>query len=224
MSGITELCNQTLSMLTTRTTITSIDERSNEAIQLKINFDSVRDVILRSAPWDFAKRDITLSMLKAAPGTPENPGSVTVWDPVTHPPLGWLYSYSYPSQAVRVRYLKTQPGYSGKESSVITRFSRGGDEDLSGNDIVVILANIPSAIACYTKVIANPELWDSQFENAFTAGLAASVCMVLTGKESLKKQLLQETQIALNEAMITNGNEGFEVYDFDPDWILARQS
>ena len=76
----TTISNQALSSIGNRSTIASLTEQSNEAIQANMWFNNTRDELLRMAPWDCAFNYNTLTLITATPGTPENP---------TNKPLNW---------------------------------------------------------------------------------------------------------------------------------------
>lgn len=100
-----ELCNRALSMVGTRSTVTALNETSNEALNWNILFIPLRDQVLRMANWNFARKTNNLSLVKAAPGTPESPAtSFLQWSPA-YPAPPWLYEYAVPEDCQFFRYL-----------------------------------------------------------------------------------------------------------------------
>ena len=65
-SSIVDICNMAL-LNVTRTTITSIDANQVEAIWCKTYFTHIRDALLRSHFWNFAKKRQTLQKLTDIP-------------------------------------------------------------------------------------------------------------------------------------------------------------
>ena len=51
-----DICNEALSVMGSRSTIASLTENSAEAIQCNLRYETVRDQLLRLAPWAFAKK------------------------------------------------------------------------------------------------------------------------------------------------------------------------
>lgn len=241
MTTVLDIANRALSAVGARsgaagtvTALQSLTAPSNEAFQVNLLFNATRDDLLRAAHWNFARSTGVLSLLKAAPGTPEYAGATTVtgWSNA-FPPPPWLYEYSYPAGCLKMRSLCRQSQYSaggtGCGFSVVgglgggtQKFQVATDTDVNGNPITVILTNAENAIAVYTAQITNPEVWDSNFQQAMVVSLAARLAMPLTGSAQLKQELLQEAQLYIQNARVSDGNEGTTSVDHVPDWIAAR--
>lgn len=102
------ITNQALSSIGNRSTIASLTEQSNEAIQANLHFNNVRDELLRMAPWDCAFNGNLLQFITAVPGTPQNPSSQpTQWNK-TLPLPPWAYEYAYPPDCLRACYVIPQ--------------------------------------------------------------------------------------------------------------------
>lgn len=116
MTTITDIYNLALQALGTRTTLTSTqiaNNSTNEAIQLNLVYNNIRDDILRLAPWDCAIRTANLVYITSSPGTPENTSaSTTLWQP-GQPPPPWAYEYQYPVDCLRACWIipATQTGF-----------------------------------------------------------------------------------------------------------------
>ena len=102
------------------------------------------------------------------------------------------------------------------------KFAVANDVDGNGNAINVVLSNTDNALAVYTAQIANPATWDANFQQAMVASLAARLAMPLTGSAQLKQELLQEAQLYVQNARVSDGNEGTTSVDHVPDWIATR--
>ena len=72
MVAETDIANQAMSLLGTRTSIVSLDEGSPESIAASVWIEGLRDQLIRLAPWNFCRNYLTLALICAAPGTPEN--------------------------------------------------------------------------------------------------------------------------------------------------------
>lgn len=233
MTSEVDLCNRALATIGTRSTISSIQpsDGSNEANQCALLYYPVRDALLRSAHWDFARRQVSLSQLKAASDTNSTC------------PVPWQFEYAYPSDCLKCRFLlpsytnlgqsgggvpltalpnTVMPGSDGGNRRPI-RFFVGSDIDQDENDITIILTNQPQALMVYTHRITNPDLMDAQFQEALVAALAAKLVPALALNLALMKGQIEIASTLINEARITNGNEGPQMLDLTPDWIRVRE-
>src|SRR5258708_39686627 len=108
MTAEVDIANRSLSAIGTRSTIASLDEVSNEAIQSKILLAPARDELLRMAPWNCAFNYANLALVCAAPGTPENPtAGASTWQKGIPQPH-WAYEYMNPSYYLRECWIVTQ--------------------------------------------------------------------------------------------------------------------
>ncbi len=125
MASRIQICNRALSAIGTRSQIASLEEDSEEAKQCLLIYDTTRTSLLQAAHWDFARATAYLTLLKALPGTPENPTvtSSNNWNPATMPAPPWLYSYGYPPDCIQVRYISPQIFLGGALPGGIAIFS-----------------------------------------------------------------------------------------------------
>jgi hypothetical protein len=227
MPGQIDICNRALSILGTRSTIASLTEASEEALQCSIHFQGVLDGLLRVHLWSFARMQVALALLGAAAGTPENPdgtGGLSL--------APWAYKYAQPVDCLRVRSLTGYCDSSGYASGIVgmasgtssgaTAYGLSGDHDSAGNAIRVILANIPQAQLVYTARINDPNMWDAEFQEAFVYLLAARLCGPLSGDKSLTNLYLQSAQQAILQARTVDAAETPTSTEHLPDWLQVR--
>lgn len=92
----------------------------------------------------------------------------------------------------------------------------------------VILTNHRHATAVYTALITYPDQWDSLFQEAFVAMLAIRVALPLVPDHkmalSVRAQQVGIAKAALDQARISDGNEGFTSVDQRVDWLRIRNS
>ena len=242
MPSIVDICNRSLSIVGTRSTIASLTESSVEALQCTIHCTPVLQGILRLHTWSFARKQISVAMISAAAGTPENPAGTT---PV--PLYPWSYEYAWPQDCLRLRWIGTPPpsqlvtgttltwtgnypplnsGYpgilTGGGAHPTPPFAISTDQDSAGNTIKVILTNQDQAILVYTAYIDDPNMWDAEFTEAFVYILAARLCGPLTGDKTLTKIYLQEAQNAILQARLVDATESPAKPTHTPDWIRVR--
>jgi len=242
MADVTTLCNQALAAVGTRSTISSINEASNEARQLLIQFDPTRKHLLRAAHWGFARAYTALSVLKARYGTPENPGPPPAgyfWSPASpEPPPPWLFAYSLPTKYLALRYIlptsasevSAGPPIFGTQGPVIWPENMVGPMvkfeittlQHNGAPVVCILTNMPKALACFTTDVTDPNQFDETFSRAFVQALASNVCQPLTGDLKLADALIKITNSIILEARVKSANEGLTALDIMPDWLRVR--
>ena len=119
MTALVDICNRSLQVLGTRTTVSASEvgpgstPQSNEAIQFNLTYANKRDELLRKAPWNCAMRTANLVYITSAPGTPENTSAATtLWAP-GQPPPPWSYEYQYPVDCLRPTLVipQTQTGF-----------------------------------------------------------------------------------------------------------------
>lgn len=108
MTTITDIVNRALQIAGTRTNVTSSElsgNQSNEAIQANLVLYSLRDELLRMAPWDCAFNYNNLNYITSVPGTPENPGQITQTWVKGQPAPPWSYEYAYPGDCLRACWI-----------------------------------------------------------------------------------------------------------------------
>lgn len=238
MTSVVSIWNQALNLAGARSTIASVTENSAAAQACAMYYDSVRTGAMRAAYWNCLKKTITATLLKAAPGTEENPvAAPTVWSN-TYPPPGWLYSYAYPADAIAIRCIIPQVmmGYGGVPIStapswmlpalniqkLAVPFAVESDVDAMDNYIKVVVTNQTRAIMVYTVDAQNPDSWDTALQQVVINALAASVVPKLSGNMKLMNQLYSIANDVIVQARQQDANEGLVVNDVLPDWIQAR--
>ena len=118
MADLVEVSNRALQAVGSRTNVTLAELNSNgtnEAIQINLVINSIRDELIRKAPWNCAKNFANLTFITGAPGTPENSASsLLTWQKgIPAPP--WAYEYQYPTDCLRALWVVPQftTGFSG---------------------------------------------------------------------------------------------------------------
>lgn len=168
-----DIVNAALAKLKATIRVGKLTEGSKPA---KIALDTIgqlRDQMLREGDWGFARRDVTMTLLKESP-----PGGSYVgvtWDPVTYPPLPWRYAYAYPADCLKVRAIKPQPSFVPDFAPVPVVYETPNTyvEDTPANrQVKCITCYVPNAILTYTGQILDPTLWEPSFVQAMISGMA----------------------------------------------------
>src|ERR1700677_2636362 len=197
----TQLSVSALALLATgpQSTVSSIfpSDGSPAANAINTLYSFVFQQLARSAKWGCLNKQVSLTLLQAAQGTPENETGTSL--PIPQQP--WLYAYLYPSDALLIHQIRCPIlPYAGTSTpqttvnNVVTPwigqnqaipFVIGTTQDNLGNPLEVVLTDQQQAVANYTADLENPANWDPMFTAAFVASLAAYLVPVL----SLDKQL-----------------------------------
>ena len=226
-----QVCNLALSEIGSKVFLNSFGDTSPQAIVANINYIPKTQSLLRAANWDFARGQITLTQWKAA-----IVNGVTSTNP---PPQPWLFSYIYPPDCLKARFLLptqiTAPGgvplttnaspvsFVGPAPTGIP-FVRGTDKDQNGNPIQVLLTNLCNAQLVYTRDLSMvPDEWDPLFLAGETAYLASIFINALARNAAQYQQQVAQAKAVLDEARMANGNEGIGSVDHRPDWMQARR-
>lgn len=237
-----QIANMALLAAGARSTIAAFNEKSTEARYANMYYAQTRDSLLRGAHWNFARSLKYLTLLLAAPGTPENTTQGSgVWRPGVDPQPPYAYEYEYPPDCELMRYISPQLPL-GNSLTGIPLFSvpswmpwpnvtlqpqkfQVGLDAIDGNQKKVVLTNQETAIAVYTTRVTNMQLWDPMFADAMISALASRLVIPLSGKAATAKALAGQAMNTLMEARKSDGNEGI-TFTADttrpPDWIRIR--
>ena len=206
------------------------------------------DAVLRSAHWNCARFETgtfglpapapppaPLTLLKAAWGTPENPNGTTL----AQPPMGYRYEYALPTDCLKARYvisgrmplnsaaapIMTSVGFANPSLvDPANKFAVSLDSDATGNDVLVLLTNVRHAVLVYTKRVANVDLWDPLLKLAIIQTLAAWFVNPLNRNAQLLKERVGIAVGYIEQARVSDGNEGWMSMDHYPDWLQVRNA
>lgn len=204
--------------------------------------------ILRAAPWNFARKMVTLFIVGDATGSTPN-ASTTV-------PQPWLYEYLLPPDCVKARFVPwTSPPIPGTPP-IMTNLPllpatsgllpapfvigqdfvqpewgvpEWGTEGWGAqNQQTVVLTNVAAAMMVYTAAVANPDAWDPLFSEAFVQRLAAKIALAAQPDKklaiALRNAAIAVAKDALGQARVVNGNESWTTTDHVPDFLAVRGS
>jgi hypothetical protein len=164
-------------------------------------YAQTRDEVLVENDWDFAERNITMTLLKSAPVGGYVPP--TVWDPTVNPPPGWAFSYAYPSDCLKVRIVKSVPLF-------VLNFDPQPNPFFLANDNAytparkVILCNVPNANLVYTGQITDPATWNTGYTEALAAALGRRLVPQLIGLNAIQPAAADEA----NELATAENEQG----------------
>jgi ribosomal protein S18 acetylase RimI-like enzyme len=214
MTTTTDIANRALQLIGTRTTIASLGEASNEAIQANLSYAPVTDWCHGAANWNFARKTAALTLQKTVQLPP------SAWSS-TSPSPPWLNEFILPTDFIQARYLTNSAAaqttnYDGEPK----RFAIA-DDYVSSAETKVLLTNETNAVLVYTGRIIDPTAWPWYFERFAVTALAWTLALALTGDKVLLEALdntLMRFFIIAEEA---NRKEGLLPEDTTPEWIQA---
>lgn len=237
MSSQIEICNRALLSIGARAQVGSVSpsDGSVEADALSVLWTPTFESLARTAQWNVLRKQAQLSLIAASQNTPENPNGTTY--PI--PPQPWLYAYAYPSDCLDIRWIVPTFPFNVGSSEPPTTISNSASSwipnqgqipyavsylpDLNSNaPTLVILTNQDLAQAVYTVNQPNPAAWDSLFQTAMVASLAAYLVPALSLSLPLMQSSIAMAERCIAQARVADGNEGVTVMDHLPDWIQAR--
>jgi hypothetical protein len=188
-----QVYNLALNAVGSRSNISSPTENSREAEVCDLWFELVRDTALASAAWPEATKLRYLALSSEQEDDEWIEGE---------PKAGYQYLYARPSDMLRPQYM------SGFGHFLMT--------DLGFH------SNTYQAALVYTSRLTDVSQWGAQLQMAIVYGLAAHICMPLSGKPSRAKMLVGMANELMMAARESAANQNTEVLDSVPDWITAR--
>ena len=230
------LVNLALLSIGARAQVSSISpsDGSTAADAATTLFAFVFEHLARSARWHCLNKQVTLTLIQAAQGTPENPTGSAL--PLPQQP--WLYGYLLPPDSLMIREIlppMTSSGGGINQTSLSNNvtpcipgdyqipYATGYTTDTNGNPLEVILTNQESAVCNYTVNQQNPQTWDSLFTAAYVASLAAYLVPALSLNPPLMQSQIAIAERLINQARAQDGNESWQSQSHIPDWIRTRQ-
>ena len=232
----TSLTNRALLAVGARALVSSVDpsDGSVEGNAASILWQPTFEALGRTAHWNCLRRERKLGLLKAALGTPENPEGTTY----PQPPSPWLYEYAYPEDCLDLWYIipyLCPPNGLGIPATTYNNAAAPWVQnpgqipyvvstslDKNESPIMTVLCNQSQAMAVYGWNQSNPSIWDTLFQQAFVASLAAYLVPALNLDIPLMDRVVKQAEEAIAVARAMDANEGVTSMDHLPDWMRAR--
>ncbi|MGP5331943.1 hypothetical protein [Pseudomonas helleri] len=198
MSSDVEICNIALSRVAYTQPIVSFTERSKAAELCRVNYSSLRELVLQAFPWPFAESIVALADI----------GS---------PAPGWAFRYRYPADCLKVRDI-VRPGSRRALTSDQQIPYRAGYSD-GGR---VIYTDQPEAACRFTYNVEDSTFFDPQFADALSWRLAMELALPLTAKPDLQAFAAQQYQLALTLAEGSAFQESQDDPEPESEFITVR--
>jgi hypothetical protein len=213
------ICNQAIALCGARSSLSSIDDDTPEALACRNYYDSTRIELLMAVSWPFARRQVALSLLD---GTPE---------------YGWDFTYLYPPDCLKPIFIHPSPvdvedpftnlGSIRDALDNLIIFVEGNKIDTYGNIQRTINTNKQNATLMYISNVISTQTFSADFRSLFIQTLAAKLGQAMVG--NLQASQLQHTlsQQYLQRAIETYGNEYDKdrrpvIIDYLPTGLQAR--
>ena len=197
ISSEVQVYNLALNAVGTRSNISLPTENSREAEVCRLWYSPVRDQILAASAWPEATEIAYLGLTKEA--DEDGDGLWAAGDPRP----GYSYVYQLPADYLRAQYLND-----------FSRFLITGNRSIHTSSF--------QAMLYYTKRLETIAEWGAELQMAIVYGLAAHICMPLTGKPSRARSLEGKANEMVMMARESAANMSNEMYESIPDWITAR--
>lgn len=191
--------NLALNAVGGRSNLSSPTEDSREAEVCRLWYEPVLEQVLAAAHWPEVTKIVNLAQLAEED---DEKGWLE-----TQPRPGYRYVYQLPADYLHARYLNDF------EKFLITYY---------GDNKRALHTNSYQAALAYTAKITNVALFEPQLRMAIVYGLAAHICMPLSGKPQRAKMLEDRANNILWSAREAAANMSNEQYEHVPDWIAAR--
>ncbi len=183
-------------------TITDLEEKSREAFTAALLIDHEFKATLRSHPWPFATKYLTLVVEDGTAEVATNPD--------------WQYAYVYPADCVMGRRMVTGAKRKFETNPPVWRVGRLHDKK-------VIYTDLTPACLEYTAFFDCPEhLGDELFVDAFAWRIAASLAPSLSRIANMSQTALGMFALTLDAASATSEKEQHQEDPGEARWIQDR--
>lgn len=198
MASIISICNEALSHVGAKSSISALDERSKEARLCNQHYDACRLEVLEAyeAGWNFARSRFTLAVHGE------------------DPPDQWAYRYQYPSGCLKALLIYNPVG--SDEPKVPFEIEQAADGSKC------ILTDMEDAVLIYVKETTDPNLFSRLFCTALSYLLATKICLPLTGDLKILNTVVSAYGGTLEKSEASNANETAKREEPDASWIRAR--
>jgi len=190
MPSVVDICNEAMDLLGAAT-ITSLTENSKEARPCNRRFETVRDAVLRSHPWNTAITRAEIAKDSAAPA------------------FGFSYQYALPTDPYCLRVLSF---WNSNVDSEIAAYDSQVMYKIEGRKI---LSDEGTCKITYIGRITDTEQYDAMLSNTIAHRLAAETAYAITGSTTVAQQMQALYEQRLREARSMDAMEGY------PDKIIA---
>lgn len=191
MASKIDICNMALSFIGCNT-IADINEKSVEAEQCNLFYDTALEQVLREHPWNFAQARERLIGVDLPEAMQRE----------------YSFGYAYPQRCMAVQFLLDEAGRKSRRFEVFTGMTRP-----------IIATDIEAAVAAFTKRIDDATFYDQQFVQVLARRLQCLIVKpLLKNNPSLVKEAEELYRHELAQAMTSDAREGRAFQDHENQW------
>jgi hypothetical protein len=185
-------------------TLSAVNEESVAAELCELWYENTRQMILRAAHWNSARR---FSRLTEEAERDESEDWVAA-----DPNPGWYFSYDLPTSMLAARYLTdfSQFDIGYDDNGKVLNCNVGGTEA------------VDAPVLCYTVDVTDVTLWEPDLYQAVIYGLAGNITMPLTGKVNRARANFELANAILLQARAANANERYQNMQQWPETLQIR--
>lgn len=190
MPSVVDICNEAMDLLGAAT-ITALTENSKEARLCNRRFETVRDTVLRSHPWNIAITRASLAKDSDAPA------------------FGFANQFTLPTDPYCLRVLSF---WNSNVDSEIAAYDSQVMFKIEGRKV---LSDEGTCRITYLARITDTETYDSLLSSTIAHKLAAETAYAITGSTTVSQAMQQLYEVRLREARSIDAMEGV------PDKLIA---
>lgn len=197
MPSVVDICNEAMDLLGAAT-ITSLTENSKEARLCNRRFDTVRDAVLRSHPWNVAITRASLAKDATAPA------------------FGFASQFTLPTNPYCLRVISF---WNSTVNNEIAAYDSNVMFKIEGRKV---LSNEGSCSITYISRVTDTELFDSLLSSAIAHKLASETAYAITGSNSVSQAMQVMYETRLREAKSIDAMEGYPEQPQADEYINIR--
>ena len=184
MPSVVDICNEAMDLLGAAT-IASLTENSKEARLCNRRFDTVRDAVLRSHPWNVAVTRASLAKDADAPA------------------FGFASQFTLPTSPYCLRVLSF---WNTSVDNNVAAYDSNVMYKIEGRKV---LSNEGSCKITYISRVTDTEQFDSLLSSAIAHRLASETAYAITGSNSVSQAMQAMYEARLREAKSVDAMEGY---------------
>jgi hypothetical protein len=196
MTSVVGICNIALSHVG-KTTISDINEESEEARQCKLHYALTRDTMLQAYPWLFARKMQVLAEV------------TNTWGE------RWQHTFTRPSDCLKPIRIVPEIDIADDNNGIAYSVGEG-----------LIYCDISPAKLEFTMRFEDPTRFPPLFQDALSWALATKIAMPLTKDQGVRKDAYQIAGQTLGAAQMADANEANDessTYDRPSALIQSRR-
>lgn len=197
MPSVVDICNEAMDLLGAAT-ITSLTENSKEARLCNRRFDTVRDAVLRSHPWNVAITRASLAKDATAPA------------------FGFASQFTLPTNPYCLRVISF---WNSSVNNEVAAYDSNVMYKIEGRKV---LSNEGSCSITYISRVTDTELFDSLLSSAIAHKLASETAYAITGSNSVSQAMQAMYETRLREAKSIDAMEGYPEQPQADEYINIR--